>query len=57
MTRALVTLFSFALTTSAKAQLIIPHGDYGNGWERFVVAGATLAALCLAAWRYFRSRD
>jgi hypothetical protein len=51
-------LFSFfASVTQANAQLIIPHGDYQNNFEKYLVAGITFAALCFAAWRYYRSRD
>jgi hypothetical protein len=42
--------------SAARAQLIIPYGDYGNGLEKYLVAGITLAALCFAIWRYYRGR-
>ena len=41
---------------SASAQVIIPHGDYDSDIEKYVVAGVTVALLCLSAWRFWKAR-
>ena len=38
------------------AQVIIPHGDYGSDFERYLVATVSLAALVFAVWQYWKSR-
>jgi hypothetical protein len=44
-----------AATNSATAQVVIPFGDYDSDFEKYLVAAVTLALLCFAVWRYFRS--
>jgi hypothetical protein len=41
---------------SAVAQVVlIPHGDYENDFEKYLVVIISLVLLCFAAWRYYRS--
>lgn len=46
-----------ALARPARAQVVIPHGDFDGGFETWLVAAVTFALLCLAVWRYVRGRD
>jgi len=46
---------SFAHIASAQI-VVIPHGDWGDGPETYIVAAISFALLCVAAWRYFRVR-
>jgi alkylated DNA repair dioxygenase AlkB len=43
-----------AFMNSAAAQVLIPHGDYENDFEKYLVVIISLALLCFAAWRYYR---
>jgi hypothetical protein len=56
MSRTIALFLGLALTTRANAQRVILHGDYGNGFEKFLVAGVAFAALCFAVFRYYRGR-
>lgn len=38
----------------ARAQVVIPHGDFGDGWETWLLAAVSLLLLCFAVWRYHR---
>lgn len=49
-------LFALSFIDKAAAQVIIPHGDFDNDSEKYLVAGLTLAALVFAMWRYFRGQ-
>ncbi|HET9716245.1 MAG TPA: hypothetical protein VFP60_08680 [Pseudolabrys sp.] len=40
---------------SALAQVVIPHGDFGDGVTAYIVAAVSLLLLCFAVWQYFRS--
>jgi hypothetical protein len=40
----------------ATAQVVIPYGDFGDGFEKYLVATVSFVLLCFAAWRFFRSR-
>jgi hypothetical protein len=40
----------------AAAQVVIPYGNFGDGFEKYLVATITFVLLCFAAWRFFRSR-
>ena len=43
--------------SSAAAQVVlIPHGDYNNDFEKYLVVTISFVLLCFAAWRYYRSR-
>jgi hypothetical protein len=33
---------------------VIPHGDFGGGWETWLLAAVSLLLLCFAVWRYHR---
>ncbi len=44
------------LNVSASAQIVVPHGDLGDGPEKYLIAAVTFAALCVAAWRFFKTR-
>ena len=46
-----------ALVSPAMAQVLIPFGDYGDGFEKYLVAGIAFVLLCVAVWRFFRNRD
>lgn len=51
-------LISFAansVVSEAGAQVVlIPHGDIGNDFEKYLVAAISIALLCFATWRFFR---
>lgn len=52
-----ISLFATGVfVNAAAAQVIIPHGDYGSDFEKYLVATVSLAALVLAVWQYWRSR-
>jgi hypothetical protein len=42
---------------SAVAQVVIPFGDFGDGFEKYLVAGIAFVLLCVAVWRFFRNRS
>jgi hypothetical protein len=57
LTLASTILFAAgSLMNSAAAQVVIPHGDYDNGFEKYLVVAVSLAALVFAVWRYWGSR-
>jgi hypothetical protein len=56
MTEAVIMFFAISFINTAAAQVVIPHGDFGNGFEKYLVAAVTLAVLVFAMWRYFRNR-
>jgi len=41
----------------ALAQVVIPFGDYGDGFEKYLVAVIAFVLLCVAVWRFFRNRS
>ena len=41
---------------SALAQVVIPHGNFDDGFEKYLFAAITLLLLCFAVWQYFRNR-
>jgi hypothetical protein len=41
---------------SALAQVVIPYGNFDDGFEKYLVAGVTFLLLCFAVWQYFRDR-
>jgi hypothetical protein len=46
-----------SLMNAAAAQVVlIPHGDYENDFEKYLVVTVSVVLLCFAAWRYYRSR-
>ena len=45
-----------ALAHPARAQVVIPHGDFGGGVETWLVAGVSFLLLCVAVWQYWRGR-
>jgi hypothetical protein len=53
-----LNLFTAGLfINSAAAQVVlIPHGDYDNDFEKYLVVIISLVLLCVAVWRYYRSR-
>jgi len=53
----LVALFAdAAFLDPAVAQVVIPFGDFGDGFERYLVASIAFVLLCVAVWRFFRNR-
>lgn len=50
---AMMTVWLTAVMTGW-AQVVIPYGNFDNGFEKYLVAGVALAALLFAMWRYFR---
>jgi hypothetical protein len=41
---------------SALAQVVIPYGNFDDGFEKYLVAVITFLLLCFAIWQYFRDR-
>ena len=41
---------------SALAQVVIPYGNFDDGFEKYLVATITFLLLCVAVWHYFRGR-
>ena len=41
---------------SALAQVVIPYGNFDDGFEKYLVAAITFLLLCFAVWQYFRDR-
>ena len=39
---------------SALAQVVIPYGNFDDGFEKYLVAAITFLLLCFAVWQYFR---
>jgi hypothetical protein len=42
---------------SGGSQVVIPYGDFGDGFEKYLVAFITLVLLSFAVWRFFRNRS
>jgi len=42
--------------STALAQVVIPFGDFGGGFEKYLVATITFVLLCFAVWQFFRNR-
>ena len=42
---------------SALAQVVIPYGNFDDGFEKYLVAAITFLLLCFAIWQYFRDRS
>jgi len=55
--RSLLVVSFAAAVTPAAAQVLIPFGDYGDGFEKYLVAGIAFVLLCVAVWRFFRNRE
>jgi len=45
-----------ASSNPAAAQVLIPHGDFGSDFEKYLVATISFVLLCLAAWQFYRNR-
>ena len=44
-----------AFANSAEAQvLVIPYGQPGTNFEKYLIAAVTVAALVFAVWHYWR---
>ena len=41
----------------AVAQVVIPYGDFGDGFEKYLIAVIAFVLLCFAVWRFFRNRS
>ena len=41
---------------SALAQVVIPYGNYDDGFAHYLVAAITFLLLWFAVWQYFRDR-
>ncbi|MGB7772501.1 MAG: hypothetical protein WBL43_11780 [Pseudolabrys sp.] len=46
-----------AFVDPAAAQVAIPYGDFGDGFEKYLVAFITLVLLSFAMWRFFLNRS
>jgi hypothetical protein len=46
-----------AFIEPAKAQVVIPYGDFGDGFETYLIAVITFVLLCFAIWRFYRNRS
>jgi len=46
-----------AFIDPAVAQVVIPFGDFGDGFEKYLVAVIAFVLLCVAVWRFFRNRS
>jgi len=42
--------------STALAQVVIPFGDFGDGFEKHLIAAITFLLLCFAVGQYFRGR-
>jgi hypothetical protein len=45
-----------AFVDTPAAQVVIPFGDFGDSFEKYLVAGIAFVLLCVAVWRFFRNR-
>jgi hypothetical protein len=45
-----------AFIDRAVAQVVIPFGDFGEGFEKYLVASIAFVLLCIAVWRFYRNR-
>ncbi len=52
----LIVLICIAAVNPAAAQVVIPHGNPGDGFEKYLIATISLLLLCFAVWRYFGRR-
>jgi hypothetical protein len=43
-----------AFVDTTAAQVLIPFGDFGDGFEKYLVASIAFVLLCVAVWRFFR---
>lgn len=42
----------------ARAQVVlIPHGDFENEFEKYLVVTVSFVLLCFAVWRFYRNRN
>jgi hypothetical protein len=49
-------LIAISFIDTAAAQVVIPYGDFGSDFERYLVVAVSLAVLVFAMWRYFRNK-
>lgn len=56
-TLSLAPVAGAAFIDPAAAQVIIPYGDFGDGFEKYLVVVITFTLLCLAIWRFYRNRS
>jgi hypothetical protein len=49
-------LYLASIISPARAQVVIPHGDFDGGFETWLVVAVTFLLLGLAAWQYGRGR-
>ena len=51
-------LLATFFASSADAQVVlIPHGDFENDFEKYVVVIASLMLLGIAVWQYYRGGE
>jgi len=55
--RSLLVVSFAAVITPAATQVVIPFGDFGDGFEKYLVAGIAFVLLCVAVLRFVRNRD
>jgi len=56
LTSIALMLLVAASSNPAAAQVLIPHGDFGSDFEKYLVATISFVLLCLAAWQFYRNR-
>jgi len=56
-TLSAVPFVSGTFINPAAAQVVIPYGDFGDGFEKYLIAVISFVLLCFAVWRFFRNRS
>ena len=51
----LILLGSLCLNSAAAQVVLIPHGDYENDFEKYLVVIVSFELLCFAAWRFYKN--
>ena len=52
-----VSFVSGTFINPAAAQVVIPYGDFGDGFEKYLIVVISFVLLCFAVWRFFRNRS
>ncbi len=52
-----VPFVSGTFINPAAAQVVIPYGDFGDGFEKYLIVVISFVLLCFAVWRFFRNRS
>jgi hypothetical protein len=56
LTAIALVLLAAVSSNPAAAQVLIPHGDFGSDFEKYLVAIISFVLLCFAAWQFYRNR-